>query len=709
MAKTASARCTQSCRATVPVLPDDLVLWEILVRLPATVLLRCRTVCRSWRRLTSAADFVLAHHRRQPSLPLVTFDGDQHQSRTLDAFDLRRSPAERRPVLRFHDYDRRGEFTVIASCDGLLLLSLSNGGFSICNPVTHQWTELPTSLTGVNVVGTYLHSSPGEYRVLYWKWMDGRRYQGTSVVYYVLTVGSSAKPRCIGMIDVMNQPSSFRSMPSPITSYHWARSRLLEMDGVLGISHLYVMESVVKLWVLDDYELKEFPLDRMISRPVGYWFKESLVSHMFFQRELKDGVVCVSDASPKPLPSCHPNTEARLERVHTQATGLVQVATLSAGAMAKTARERRTIPALPDDLVLWEILIRLPATALLRCRAVCRSWRSLTSTVDFLLDHHRRQPSLPLISFNGDVLCPRSTDAIDLRRSPAERRPILRFIEDDNRRCDFVVRASCDGLLLMSLSNKRFSICNPVTSQWIELPPSLAGVEVLGMYLHNSSGEYRVLYWKKRVNIFLNDDTVVYNVITVGSSEEPRCIGQPVASPSIEQFIKAGLTYVRFRPPVVLHSCLHWGQWSLENQLIVFDTVVESFRCMRSPITSYHSALSHLLEIDGVIGISHMDESKFTVELWLLQDYELEVWSLKYRIELPMAQMRNITNNWYYNGLVVSGNGDVLVYFGTNLHLFHCDSKGNLLQEFSLDRAILRPVGYFFKESLVRHTFFQTN
>ncbi|GJM98996.1 hypothetical protein PR202_ga16052 [Eleusine coracana subsp. coracana] len=61
--------------AASPVLPEDHVVWEILVRLPAKALLRCRAVCRSWRRLTSKATFLLGHHRRQPSLQLVYFRG----------------------------------------------------------------------------------------------------------------------------------------------------------------------------------------------------------------------------------------------------------------------------------------------------------------------------------------------------------------------------------------------------------------------------------------------------------------------------------------------------------------------------------------------------------------------------------------------------------------------------------------------------------
>lgn len=64
--------------------------------------------------------------------------------------------------------------------------------------------------------------------------------------------------------------------------------------------------------------------------------------------------------------------------------------------MAMTARTSGG--GLPQEIVVWEVLVRLPPQSLLRYRTVCRSWRSLTSTRNFLLAHNRHQPSLPLIS-----------------------------------------------------------------------------------------------------------------------------------------------------------------------------------------------------------------------------------------------------------------------------------------------------------------------
>ncbi|KAI5002313.1 hypothetical protein ZWY2020_026963 [Hordeum vulgare] len=60
--------------------------------------------------------------------------------------------------------------------------------------------------------------------------------------------------------------------------------------------------------------------------------------------------------------------------------------------MNKAARAGATLSlrGLPDEIVIWEILVRLSPKALLRCRAVCRAWRNATSVHDFLLAHHAR-------------------------------------------------------------------------------------------------------------------------------------------------------------------------------------------------------------------------------------------------------------------------------------------------------------------------------
>uniref|UniRef100_A0A0A8YFT1 Uncharacterized protein n=1 Tax=Arundo donax TaxID=35708 RepID=A0A0A8YFT1_ARUDO len=125
---------------------------------------------------------------------------------------------------------------------------------------------------------------------------------------------------------------------------------------------------------------------------------------------------------------------------------------------------------------------------------------------------------------------------------------------------------------------------------------------------------------------------------------------------------------------------------------------------MRSPIAAGWSRLPRLFEMDGTLGISRVNESKTAIKLWVLQDYATEVWSLKYRIKLPVLQLRRIAKDWSLDdGMVVSENGDVLVTSLHSSHLFLCDRKGKLLDKFSWDRESPTPTGHWFRESLVWH------
>ncbi|KAK1669623.1 hypothetical protein QYE76_057782 [Lolium multiflorum] len=70
---------------------------------------------------------------------------------------------------------------------------------------------------------------------------------------------------------------------------------------------------------------------------------------------------------------------------------------------------------LPDEIVIWEILVRLPPKSVLRCRAVGQAWCRATSTRSFLVAHHDRQLALPIISGSGNILTfdHRATAAVD--------------------------------------------------------------------------------------------------------------------------------------------------------------------------------------------------------------------------------------------------------------------------------------------------------
>ena len=235
---------------------------------------------------------------------------------------------------------------------------------------------------------------------------------------------------------------------------------------------------------------------------------------------------------------------------------------------------RDPLAGIPEE-ILREILVLLPPKSVLRCRAVCRSWRRLSSDPAFLLDHHRRQPELPLVSAYGNRLYP------NLRAvHPREIRILFRFPELFP--FGFTASASCDGLIVAGQH-----ICNPTTRQWAPLNPNPKHrVEnLLGLFRHPPSGEYRVLYWRYPNDLYNMDCLIEYRVLTVGT-DNPRIIRCSVTPFETELISRGGPPI--FGAAVLLDARLHL-HWRKKfdappyHKILVFDTVAESFRQMRPP------------------------------------------------------------------------------------------------------------------------------
>jgi hypothetical protein len=355
---------------------------------------------------------------------------------------------------------------------------------------------------------------------------------------------------------------------------------------------------------------------------------------------------------------------------------------------------------IPEEIIIWEIVPRLPARAFLRCRAVCRSWRralTFKSNSDLLLAHHRLQPSLPIAScFQFDrhelrAVVPRAVDlrAADLRAVATLRHPSLQ------------VRASCDGLLVLSLSAVNFYICNLSTRQWV-LQPFFP--HFLGFYPHRPSGEYRILYGTGPPRDPRSGHKASYSVFTVGTGKR-RGIGRPAASPSEEKALAEGIVMTASnRPSILLRESLHFYPVKKEsdsNMVMVFSTTAESFRWMSAPAVP---APATLFEMDGKLGLSSINNDMTEVHICMLQDYDSEVWELKYKVKLPVVEMSLSAARRHFIEVVVSEEGGVLV--SNFSRLVHADIEGKLLSDFQYHDQSLLIVPYKLKESLLRHTFF---
>ena len=136
--------------------------------------------------------------------------------------------------------------------------------------------------------------------------------------------------------------------------------------------------------------------------------------------------------------------------------------------------------------------------------------------------------------------------------------------------------------------------------------------------------------------------------------------------------------------------------------VMVFSTTAESFRWMAAAPAVPASAT--LFEMDGKLGLSSISDDVTAVDVCILQDYESEVWELRYRIKLPVVEMSLSSACRHLVEVVVGEEGGVLV--SNFSRLVHADVEGKLLSDFQYHEQSLLIVPYKLKESLLRHTFF---
>uniref|UniRef100_A0ACD5XHA5 Uncharacterized protein n=3 Tax=Avena sativa TaxID=4498 RepID=A0ACD5XHA5_AVESA len=293
--------------------------------------------------------------------------------------------------------------------------------------------------------------------------------------------------------------------------------------------------------------------------------------------------------------------------------------------MAEASREAHLRPDLPEEIVVWEILVRLPPKSLFRCRAVCRSWRSATSARPFLLAQHGRQPNLPIISGSeyGEDTHYKDFLPFDHRAADAQLHAVARLDGSFN------LEASCDGLFVLpkrGAIGTCFCVCNPVSREHAPLgaPWDFSIFRLLGMYRHRPTGEYRLVLHRSRCT-------------------------ESIVGPLLLPKGKTGC-YV---------------------------------------IGCYNDAME-------------------VVDIWVLQNYEGEVWVLGYNVKLPVEQIRGQFGCWNDDSYatIVSVHGDVFLQVSHGGWVLHVDTDGELIGSFHRGGQRISACDLCFKQTLVPHNFF---
>ncbi|XP_048544114.1 putative F-box protein At1g50870 [Triticum urartu] len=395
-------------------------------------------------------------------------------------------------------------------------------------------------------------------------------------------------------------------------------------------------------------------------------------------------------------------------------------------------REATLLEDLPEEII-DKILKGLPPKDVGRCRAVSTLWRSITSIPEFMLEHHRRQPLLPIIDGLG-----RPASFVLFRGAGADtsNQQLWPFIPGlRHYHLKPTLSVTCDGFLILLEQNK-FYIYNPVLHKRALLPYPQAGENecsnIIGFYRHQLTGEYRLLW-----TTFRPLSVVKYSlyILTVGSGV-PRHIRirmPTVLSPSAEHKLLGALCYSNYCPPPVhLGGSLHWCPFSVcgvaditggSRDIVVFDTKAESFRWMRSPDQAYPNR--KLFDMNGTLGFwgsSIKGDAggclSFTaLDIWVMQDYKAEIWAFKYRIDLSTveasrqlyltsckgkkkAPLRS-TVQWF-NDMAVLNEHELLIMFNDK-HVLRCNTDGMVLGLVNIGKSqyCMSLTSHRFQESII--------
>lgn len=387
-----------------------------------------------------------------------------------------------------------------------------------------------------------------------------------------------------------------------------------------------------------------------------------------------------------------------------------------------------------DDLII-EILLRLPAKSILRFRAVCKGWRSITTDPSFLAKYALHQPlkvilytslyesdstgdninitldtmavsSNKKVADNGSLACypkivwefsgplatiPPSTSEECRRR--LERYPNLqRFCSQRY----YLLLASCDGLLLFRKSVGQYLICNPATRQWTSLPQLTRAKCTYdaesGFYLHQPSGEYRLM-----CHCEASDRASCYYILSTGAAA-PRRVN--VKAAPLRNKLVSYLNHA------VLRGRLHWlrhPEVGSTGNMVAFDTLSETFHQMQAPPTISENA--KLFDMDGLLVAVDFKEMSF--DFWALEDYRVGRWEHRHRAMAPWASLAP-EMRFLFTAAVCSEEGDVVLAgtFGIVAYNMENETVRIVQDVLSNHTNVSRHV---FRESLVRHTFFQVH
>ncbi|XP_004964139.1 putative F-box protein At2g02030 [Setaria italica] len=351
--------------------------------------------------------------------------------------------------------------------------------------------------------------------------------------------------------------------------------------------------------------------------------------------------------------------------------------------MVRPDKRRRRVTAaatIPDDLLISEVLVRLPAKSLGRCRCVCRSWRSSIAGATFVRRHLELSHAAP----RSVLAIPRRINRFDDHATSSEisfhRLPLpppghapgilhsellLEKVWPEGITC-LILPAHCDGLVAIATVTDRVFVCNPATTEFLALPVGSHNAELdhcdylvprVALGFDQWRNRYVVARYFYRIygEPFVDEVTGEYH-------------GAPDHDVGHEVFTLGGDSWeltqdpphpVGVHQPTCTRRAFYWHADEPQPRLMRFSLQHRAFDVVRRPPTGWNPDVDDMAGLDDGKRLCYVHaEAEASFQVWMADDDEgpeLQ-WSLRWRIDL-----RDPVPSLNYSLMPVIADGDTLV------------------------------------------------
>ncbi|XP_048552344.1 uncharacterized protein LOC125532252 [Triticum urartu] len=376
---------------------------------------------------------------------------------------------------------------------------------------------------------------------------------------------------------------------------------------------------------------------------------------------------------------------------------------------------------LPDD-VLMEIVVRLPAHSIARCRAVCRAWRSAISHASFDTALARRPAAVATVTadrlgfeFRTDytyalegttpTLVGRTRVVFDFflrwrRRPPCPQE--VRLISDSLSSIVTTVRGSWDGVLCIERGVwkwktrplryhvEQYLLWNPVTKACATVSPPADRGKIIGGYAHPTTGAFHLVHGSGEV---VNDHLMAPTTFLIGRVGDDMAwreipLELEEASPTDDaQPSKIFISSNRNARCVGLRGNLHWLALSGSGTLriLAFDTSSQDrFRQIEAPELGRGPADLTKVRLGarsgGKLCIFSVAPSMSSMDVWVLDGYCATVrrssWRRKERISFVSCWTFNAATEVEVEVVEGVGEGEeIFLHFETWIDVYNIQCK----------------------------------